>query len=184
MTLISLCFGILSGVFLAQGTYACFILGALCFQIAMILDNCDGNIARAKNMKSEFGAWLDIFVDLLIDILFFAGLTLGVQKINPSVPAILLGSLCIAGSIINCVVVSAEKVRGFGPAVFNTPHPRGTNRKNIFFKIIDAIREGDSSWFVLLFALFGKMDFLLAAGAVYIQILWLSAVLMNFKWLK
>ncbi len=184
VTFISLGFGVLSGVFLAQGTYVSFILGAVALLVAVILDDCDGNIARAKNMQSEFGGWLDVFVDLLVDIVFFAGLTLGLLKAAAPIPAVLLGSLCIAGSTVNFMVVSMEKLRGFGPAVFNTPHPEGAGRTGVLFKVIDSVREGDSAWFVLLFAVFGKMDWLLWVSAVYLQVLWLSALVLNFKWLK
>ncbi len=42
------------------------IIAAIFLQIYTILDLVDGDIARAKNMQSNFGMWLDIFFDKLI----------------------------------------------------------------------------------------------------------------------
>lgn len=183
VTCISLVFGLLAGALFSKGTYPFAILGALAFQAAVVLDNCDGEIARAKNLKSVLGGWLDVAVDVIVDIALFSGITLGLAKAGAHGPFLLLGFLCILGSLINCLIVILQKIRGFGPAVFNRPHPEGIERTNIFFKIIDALREGDASWFVVLFVLFDKTLYLLWFSAFYIQILWLSGVVLNFKWM-
>lgn len=184
ITFFSLLFGIFSGVLFAEGRLEFSLLGALSFQIAAVLDNCDGEIARAKNLKSNFGGWFDIIADVITDIALFSGLAVGISKSGgvqwPVFPAAIL---CICGSLLNFLIVWIEKTRGFGPAVFNQPHPQGLHRKNIFFLFVDALREGDSSWFVMLFALFNKLSYLLWFGAVYMQLLWISALLLNFKWL-
>lgn len=183
VTCISLAFGLLAGFLFSRGSTSLTILGALAFQTAVVLDNCDGEIARAKNLKSILGGWLDIAVDVIVDIALFSGLTIGLAKAGAHGPFLLLGFLCILGSVINCLIVILQKIRGFGPAVFNRPHPEGIERINIFFQIIDALRDGDVSWFVVLFALFDKTLYLLWFSAFYMQILWLSAVFLNFKWM-
>ena len=183
VTAISLGFGILSGVFFAKGDTSFALLAALFFQIAAVLDNCDGNIARAKDLKSEFGGWFDIVADVLVDIALFSGLTVGLLRQGAQGPVVALGILCVTGSLANWIIVCLEKTKGFGPAVFEQPHPEGSHRESIFHRIVEGIREGDSSWFVVVFALFSKADWLLWFSAVYMQILWASAIAMNFKWL-
>ncbi len=183
VTLLSLLFGILSGLFLSKGSYTASVVGALCFQMACVLDNCDGEIARAKNLRSVFGGWLDIAADVLTELAFFSGLTFGILNQGVEGPVILFGGLCIAGSMINFSVVILEKIKGFGPAVYNRPNPEGIQRESVIFKIVDAIREGDSSWFVMLFVIVGKAEYLLWFGGIYMQSLWISAVFLNFKWL-
>ncbi len=183
VTLISLGFGILSGVFFAKGDTSFTLLAALFFQIAAVLDNCDGNIARAKDLKSEFGGWFDVVADVLVDLALFSGLTVGLLRQGAKEPVVALGVLCVTGSLINFMIVCLEKKKGFGPAVFDRPHPEGSGRENILHRITEGIREGDSSWFVMIFALFLKTDWLLSLSAVYVQILWISAIVMNFKWL-
>ncbi len=183
VTFLSLSFGILSGVLFSSGNYGLSIAAAFAYIAACVLDNCDGEIARAKNLKSVFGGWLDIVVDFLADLSLFTGLALGVLKRGVEGPAVFFLILCLAGSFINLCIVILEKLKGFGPAVFNKPNPDGVKRQNIFFKISEALREGDSSWFVVLFAVFGKPEYLLWAGGIYMQIIWISAIALNYRWL-
>src|SRR4029450_6794141 len=42
-------------VCLLRGNYVSVVIGAAIFQLFSILDGCDGEIARAKNLESKFG---------------------------------------------------------------------------------------------------------------------------------
>jgi phosphatidylglycerophosphate synthase len=184
VTFLSLSFGILAGLFFSQGAYTPSLLGALSYQLACVLDNCDGEIARAKKMGSGFGAWLDIAADFLTDLSLFLGIGLGVLKHAPDHGwAVVFIALCLSGAFIHVVLVVLEKIRGFGPAAFGVPNPDQEARKNMFSNIFDALREGDASWLVVLLALAGKADLLLWFGGIYMQILWLAALFLNFRFL-
>ena len=183
VTSLSLAFGILSGFLFSKGDYHFSVLGALAFQIAVVLDNCDGEIARSKNLKSVFGGWFDMTADVMVDVALFSGITLGLLRAKVQGPFLPLGLLCILGSLINFLIVVLQKIKGFGPAVYDQKHPAGTHRKNIFYQIIDALREGDSSWFVMLFIFFNQTKYLLWFASIYIQVLWFSALFLNFKWI-
>jgi phosphatidylglycerophosphate synthase len=183
VTSLSLVFGIFSGFLFSRGNYPFSVLGALAFQIAVTLDNCDGEIARSKKLKSVFGGWFDVIADVLVDIALFSGITLGLLRAKAQGPLVPLGVLCILGCLINFLIVILQKIKGFGPAVYNQKHPTGTNRKNIIYQIIDALREGDSSWFVMLFVFFNQSKYLLWFASFYIQVLWISALFLNFKWI-
>lgn len=183
VTLLSLSFGIGAGVLLASGDSALFIPAAFAFVTAMVLDNCDGEIARTKNMRSVFGGWLDVVADVFTDLFFFAGLTIGLLKQGVGGPVLAAGFLCIAGGILNFTIVVVEKIKGFGPAVYNQHHPAGARRDSLISKIIEALREGDSSWLVVILIVLGQTEFLLYGAAVYMQALWISALVMNFKWI-
>jgi phosphatidylglycerophosphate synthase len=183
VTWASLCFGVVSGLLFAAGTYGASVAGAFVFVFAAVLDNCDGEIARAKKMRSAFGAWLDVVTDIFKDLAFFTGLSLGLLRQGIAGPVHLAWLLCVLGSLANFAIVILEKARGFGPAVFNQPNPKGTERESIWHKIMEALREGDSAWLVVVLALFARTDWLLWASAFYINILWISAVGMNYKWL-
>ncbi len=65
-----------ASVAFVQGTYAGFVAGCAIFQLYSILDGCDGEIARAKFLQSEFGRRLDSLCDLIGNALL--ALTLGV----------------------------------------------------------------------------------------------------------
>ncbi|MBT5959763.1 MAG: CDP-alcohol phosphatidyltransferase family protein, partial [Nitrospina sp.] len=54
-------FGVAGGVACIRGDYFSILLGAFLFLICYVLDNCDGEIARIKDMRSIFGMRYDTF---------------------------------------------------------------------------------------------------------------------------
>ena len=85
VTIISFIFSILAAINFATGEYKYTILGAIFLQIAFILDLIDGEIARYKNLKSEFGGWLDSISDNLMLFAVCVGIAIGsfIQYKNP-----------------------------------------------------------------------------------------------------
>src|SRR5438094_6530765 len=71
---------LIASVFLRRGDYVSVILGAAIFQTFSILDGCDGEIARAKNLESKFGERLDNFCDFLASLIYVLALGFGLQR--------------------------------------------------------------------------------------------------------
>jgi len=67
-------------VFFVRGDYVSVVIGAAIFQVFSILDGCDGEIARAKNLESRFGERLDQFCDFLASLLYVLALGLGLHR--------------------------------------------------------------------------------------------------------
>jgi 1L-myo-inositol 1-phosphate cytidylyltransferase / CDP-L-myo-inositol myo-inositolphosphotransferase len=67
-------------VFLVRGDYVSVVVGAAIFQVFSILDGCDGEIARAKNLESKFGERLDYFCDFVASLLYVLALGLGLHR--------------------------------------------------------------------------------------------------------
>ena len=67
-------------VSLVRGDYVSVVIGAAIFQAFSILDGCDGEIARAKNLESKFGERLDHFCDFLASLLYVLALGLGLHR--------------------------------------------------------------------------------------------------------
>jgi CDP-L-myo-inositol myo-inositolphosphotransferase len=67
-------------VFFVRGDYLSVVIGAAIFQAFSILDGCDGEIARAKNLESKFGERLDQFCDFLASLLYVLALGLGLDR--------------------------------------------------------------------------------------------------------
>src|SRR6266480_446473 len=78
---ISICgLPLIAGAFLARGDYASVVIGAAIFQVFSILDGCDGEIARAKNLESKFGERLDYFCDFAASLVYVLTLGLGLHR--------------------------------------------------------------------------------------------------------
>jgi phosphatidylglycerophosphate synthase len=67
-------------VFFVRGDYVSVVIGAAIFQVFSILDGCDGEIARTKNLESKFGERLDQFCDFLASLLYVLALGLGLHR--------------------------------------------------------------------------------------------------------
>src|SRR6059058_6591239 len=66
-------------VFFVRGDYVSIVIGAAIFQAFSILDGCDGEIARAKNLESKSGERLDHLCDFLASLLYVLALGLGLH---------------------------------------------------------------------------------------------------------
>jgi 1L-myo-inositol 1-phosphate cytidylyltransferase / CDP-L-myo-inositol myo-inositolphosphotransferase len=84
---------LIAGAFLMRGDYASVVIGAAIFQAFSILDGCDGEIARAKNLESNFGERLDNFCDFLASLIYVLALGLGLHH---SVEGIICASFIAA----------------------------------------------------------------------------------------
>jgi CDP-L-myo-inositol myo-inositolphosphotransferase len=67
-------------VFLMRGNYISIVIGAAIFQVFSILDGCDGEIARAKNLESKLGERLDYFCDFVASLLYVLALGFGLHR--------------------------------------------------------------------------------------------------------
>jgi archaetidylinositol phosphate synthase len=63
--------GVIAGFLVARGD---FIWAALLIQIKTVLDNADGQLARASGMVSEIGRYADTEGDFIVNIALFTGL--------------------------------------------------------------------------------------------------------------
>lgn len=93
LTFFSFFLGILGAYFLSRGKYIYFILGGIGIQLSSIMDCADGMLARSKNMCSEYGAHLDIFLDRIMDFSMIIGVSVGVYRALDNKTLLLLGFL-------------------------------------------------------------------------------------------
>jgi phosphatidylglycerophosphate synthase len=100
VTIVSGVFGVVGACMLAMNSYLYLIISAILIQAYTILDLVDGDIARAKGMQSDFGMWLDIFFDKLIDFLIIIFLSIGVF-IKTDDPFLLICGIALMGFIFS-----------------------------------------------------------------------------------
>jgi len=96
LTYFSFFLGILSGISFFLGNYVFFIIGGILAQLSSIFDCADGMLARSKNLCSEYGAILDIFLDRIADFFVFSGVVIGFYKYSHNVLVFRIGLLTIA----------------------------------------------------------------------------------------
>lgn len=85
--------GILAAFFFSRGEYVYFVLGGISIQLSAIVDCADGMLARAKDMCSDYGALLDIFLDRITDFCLVVGMTIGLFTATSDANLLALGFL-------------------------------------------------------------------------------------------
>ena len=93
VTIISLILGIISGVFFSLGEYTYTITAGLLHFLSTVFDQCDGEVARLKQMETEFGRKLDIIVDAIVNAVNVIGITIAVYTKTGSILVIIAGFL-------------------------------------------------------------------------------------------
>ncbi len=185
VTILSGVAGILAFFAFCFGTRISFILGAIFFELFYILDNCDGEIARAKGLTSKLGSWLDTLVDYCVHVLAFGGIAIGVYRITQNPLVWIAGFGAMMGIFLSFFVVTLQKTKNYGLAVHGMPKaPEGTAKKiGPLDKLIDTLSIGDFSLAVLLFAVFNQMELLLWLAAFGANIFCVVLLAVNFKYL-
>src|SRR5436305_1848088 len=101
ITILVTVLGIFSGACMAQRGPSAKVLGSFLFLLTSILDGCDGEVARAKNMRSKLGAWLDLWGDNVVHVAVFYGLGIGLYKDTWNNQYRLLGGVAALGTLLS-----------------------------------------------------------------------------------
>src|SRR6266704_2399352 len=107
---ISICvLPLIAGVFLVRGDYVSIVIGAAIFQVFSILDGCDGEIARAKNLESKLGERLDYFCDFLGSLIYVLALGFGLHHSAEGIvcASLITGNECLLHGGNEIKIVSA-----------------------------------------------------------------------------
>ena len=83
ITIISMVIGLGAAGLFAVGSYGLGIIGALLFQLSVIIDCCDGEVARLTFAESRFGQELDIWADNVVHMAIFSGIACGAYLHGP-----------------------------------------------------------------------------------------------------
>jgi phosphatidylglycerophosphate synthase len=164
ITMVSTVIGLLAAVGFGFGTYAAGLTAALMFQLAAVIDCCDGEVARLTFTESPFGAWLDIVMDNIVHMAIFAGIAVGAYlRVAGSDDAwipLVLGATAVVGNGLSFVLVSiAQKIKA--ASGWKTPvHAAWSDF------MLKNVASRDFSVVVLLFALFKMLDWFLWIAAL------------------
>jgi phosphatidylglycerophosphate synthase len=95
LTVTSLFFALLAAVAFSYGRPVYFAVGGGLTLVSTIFDAADGMLARAKDMTSRYGAFLDIFLDRIADFAVLAGASYGYYAYTRNQAFLTLGLVTI-----------------------------------------------------------------------------------------
>ena len=184
VTLLSLGAGFLSAWNFFQGMPRTWLLGAVWLEIAYVLDNCDGELARLTGTSSGLCSWLDTITDCLIHMTFFLCLGFGLYRFHSNPLWIHLGWISAGGVFLTYVTFILDQIRQRGKeALIHPDPPSGEGPPGLLGKVRKVFRE-DFSLVVLGSALLGHVAWLLWGGVFGAFIYWISntVVLATREW--
>jgi phosphatidylglycerophosphate synthase len=100
LTVIAIAVGFASAYVYTLGTPAAIALAGILIVAKDILDDADGQLARAKELYSRRGRFLDSVGDVAVNLMVFAGITSAVHRIHSNPLTILLGALSLLGTTL------------------------------------------------------------------------------------
>lgn len=112
ITLLSMVTGLMGAACFAMGSYRAGITGALLFQLAVILDCCDGEVARLTFAESRLGQAFDLVSDNIVHVAVFAGIAWGAYQNNPVSSGylpLLLGGIAVLSTGVSLWCVNRAK---------------------------------------------------------------------------
>ena len=174
ITALSLVFGLGAGIVCLKADYLSILIGAILFLICYVLDNCDGEIARLKNMQSRFGMRFDTFVDWLVHAVFFVCVGWGATQATGQEWWFWLG---VATSVGGCINYGIELYKNKTqlhstelPEEKSAPQEDDTNMDR--FVLNARTVRSDFCFIVLVLSLGGVLMYLLAPAAIGSQAYW------------
>lgn len=180
ITWTALALGLAASVALLRGDRGGDLAAAVLLVLCYVLDNCDGEIARAKSLSSTFGAQLDTAVDAVVHAVFFIALGHAEWRTTGHVTWAVLGWAAAGGATVNYVIGLVHDARARRapatavPPPVPDPAPRGWRELAVF-----ALRElsrADFCFIVVVLAALDLLHLLLPAAALGAQAYWLSGL--------
>jgi CDP-L-myo-inositol myo-inositolphosphotransferase len=160
VTIISLILGIISGVFFSLGEHTYTITAGLLYFLSTVFDQCDGEVARLKQMETEFGRKLDILVDAIANAVIVVGITIAVYVKIGSVLVIIAGFLAMTGISISLLLTT----------YFSHDSKKDTGTK----EMLDKLNNKDFFYIIMLLSvIFNQMIWFLLIMAIGTNIYWI-----------
>lgn len=153
--------GLTGAWFLSQGGYWAAVVGAALFWVAVVLDGCDGEVARLTLRESRAGQVFDVVTDNIVHVAVFAGIATGGLRSGAVPRAIPLLCVLLAGLAVAAAAGWAVLIRSN-----SRPPAEGGGLPRVVLRMCEAVMNRDFVYLVLVLALVGKLPWFLWGSAV------------------
>ncbi|MCP5005628.1 MAG: CDP-alcohol phosphatidyltransferase family protein [Planctomycetes bacterium] len=153
VTIASLVLGLMSGVYFSFGGFTYGVFGGLLYFLSVILDQCDGEVARLKYMESESGRILDIITDTVVNAAIVVGITLGIYRNDKTGFIIILGLLAMLGISVSLLLTTFSENKGGQSCGADDFFDKLNNKDLFYIIIIFCIFINQMIWFLWVMAI-------------------------------
>jgi phosphatidylglycerophosphate synthase len=111
ITLFAAALGVLGAGLIATGRYGLVLAGFVLEHVQSVLDGCDGELARVRFQQSKFGAWLDTFVDDVLNVLVTVATGIGMWRAGSGAWAAAVGVAGGAMLVLSNLIIMGDMRR-------------------------------------------------------------------------
>ncbi len=180
VTALSMLSGLTGAACFLAADHAWNIVGGLLLVMCYTLDNCDGEIARIKQMSSPWGAKFDDVVDWLVDASFFAMLGIGVSHGTGEQFWLWLGIAAAVGATIDYIIDLVMAARANEETGIDNREQQALDPKkpeallDWLIYIFHKLSRADFCVIVLVLSILNIVWVLLPLGAIGAQVYWIT----------
>jgi 1L-myo-inositol 1-phosphate cytidylyltransferase / CDP-L-myo-inositol myo-inositolphosphotransferase len=190
ITLVAAAFGVFGCLAVATGRYGWVVAGFVMAQIQSVLDGCDGELARVRFQQSKMGAWLDTFVDDVLNVLMTGAAGIGLYRAGGGDWAMAIGvggaAMLIASNLIIMRDMRRQRASGdlmdmiwwFSGGRKLSQLPAGDGRPGIGTILFQMGRRDTAIFLWLIFALANQLV-LVVVMATIIALAWFVAAVIQ-----
>lgn len=96
ITVVGFFIGLLSAFLYLGASHGYYIAAGILIQVSSVLDGADGMLARLRNCCSDYGSYLDLFLDRINDYFLFGGIICGNYLATRNLKFFIFCLLCLA----------------------------------------------------------------------------------------
>jgi phosphatidylglycerophosphate synthase len=177
VTVVGIAVGICGGLLVGAPTTGGVILGIALLILSGVLDCCDGELARLRFAESKLGHWLDVTGDTVVHLALLGGVALRIWPTG-ALPGWGTLGLLLFGALAAFAVIS------WSEETEERRHRVDAWENGFLDGVLSKLTTRDWHVFVVAFAVAGRLDLLVPAGAVGAQVFWLLVLVLLLRVLR
>ena len=160
ITIIGTSIGLVAAWCFARGGYVPGLAAAFLFWIAVVVDGCDGEVARLKFQETPFGHLFDVVTDNIVHAAIFVGLGIGQYRVAPEQNYPLLLTILLIGFGFAVLATYICLIR-HPPVLRQEPRSRSGKLRRRLLRGFELLMNRDFAYLVVALAVLDLLEWFL-----------------------
>ena len=181
ITTIGTAIGLFAAWLLARGAWRFDVVGTFLFLCAIVIDGCDGEVARLKFQETPFGKTFDVTTDNIVHAAVFVGLAVGQVKRHPDAHYGALLGVLLAGVAVAATAGWWCVLRDPSSTERRTARTARGRIRNGLLRAFESVLNRDFAYLLFVLALIDRLRWFLW-GAAFGTWVFAVALVWVYRW--